>query len=195
MKILFMGTPDFAQAGLKKLIEDGREVVGVVTNPDKPKGRGHKMMMPPVKETAIEASIPVYQPQSLRNGELQEVLDELKPDVICVIAYGKILPSYVINYPKYGCINVHGSLLPSYRGAAPIQRSVINGEKYTGVTTMLMNEGLDTGDILLCEKVEIGETETSEELFDRLAPIGGELLLKTLDALESGTVTPVPHQR
>lgn len=190
MKILFMGTPDFAQASLKALIADGRNVAGVVTNPDKPKGRGHKMMKPPVKETAEEAGIPVWQPATLKNGELKEVLNEVKPDAICVVAYGRILPSYVLDYPKYGCINVHGSILPQYRGAAPIQRSVINGEKYAGVTTMLMNEGLDTGDMLLCEKVKIGDDETSEELFLRLAPIGAELLLKTLDCIEKNQITP-----
>ncbi len=191
MRILFMGTPDFAEASLNALIADGRNVVGVVTNPDKPKGRGHKMMKPPVKEAAEKAGIPVWQPVTLKNGELKEVLDILKPDVICVVAYGRILPDYVLKYPEYGCVNVHGSLLPAYRGAAPIQRSVINGEEYTGITTMLMNEGLDTGDMLLTQKVKIGNDETSEELFDRLAPIGGDLLLRTLDGLKDGTVTPV----
>lgn len=193
MRILFMGTPDFAQASLKALIEDGRKVVGVVTNPDKPKGRGHKMMKPPVKETAEAALIPVWQPQSLKNGELKEVLSELKPDIICVVAYGHILPPYVLEYPRYGCVNVHGSILPKYRGAAPIQRAVIDGEEYSGVTTMLMGEGLDTGDMLLCEKVKIGEEETSEQLFDRLAGVGGELLLKTIDAIENGTIKPIPQ--
>lgn len=193
MRILFMGTPDFAEASLNALIEDGRNVVGVVTNPDKPKGRGHKMMKPPVKEAAERAGIPVWQPATLKNGELKEVLESLMPDVICVVAYGRILPSYVIDYPKYGCVNVHGSLLPAYRGAAPIQRCVINGEEFAGITTMLMNEGLDTGDMLLTEKVKIGADETSEELFDRLAPIGGNLLLKTLDGLKEGSITPIPQ--
>ncbi len=193
MRILFMGTPDFAQESLKALLKDGRNVVGVVTNPDKPKGRGHKMMKPPVKETAEEAGIPVWQPVTLKDGSFQDVLDELKPDIIAVVAYGKILPGYIINYPKYGCVNVHGSLLPKYRGAAPIQRCVINGEKYAGITTMLMDEGLDTGDMLLCEKVEIGKDETSEQLFERLAPLGGELLLKTLDGLKENSITPVPQ--
>lgn len=193
MRILFMGTPDFAEASLNALVADGRNVVGVVTNPDKPKGRGHKMMKPPVKEAAERAGIPVWQPASLKNGELKEVLDTLKPDVICVVAYGRILPSYVLEYPAYGCVNVHGSLLPAYRGAAPIQRSVINGEEYAGITTMLMNEGLDTGDMLLAEKVKIGEDETSEQLFDRLAPIGGRMLLETLDGLKNGTITPTPQ--
>ena len=191
MRILFMGTPDFADASLKALIADGRNVVGVVTNPDKPKGRGHKMMEPPVKQTAVAAGIPVWQPTSLKNGELEEVLRELEPDIICVVAYGKILPAYVLRYPKYGCVNVHGSLLPKYRGAAPIQRAIIDGEEYSGITTMLMSEGLDTGDMLLCEKVQIGEEETSEQLFDRLAPIGGALLLKTIDGLKNNTIKPV----
>jgi len=193
MKIIFMGTPDFAAVSLKALLDSGREVAAVVTNPDKPKGRGHKMMKPPVKELAEEAGIPVYQPTSLKGGELKGLLDEVQPDVICVVAYGRILPEYIISYPKYGCINVHGSLLPKYRGAAPIQWSVINGDEFAGVTTMLMDNGLDTGDMLLTEKVRIGESETSEELFDRLAPIGGELLCKTLNALETGDVTPVPQ--
>lgn len=193
MRILFMGTPDFAEESLRALIKDGREVVGVVTNPDKPKGRGHKMMKPPVKILAEEAGIPVWQPSTLKDGAFQEVLDDLKPDVIAVVAYGKILPPYIINYPKYGCVNVHGSLLPKYRGAAPIQRSVIDGEKYAGITTMLMDEGLDTGDMLLIEKVEIEKDETSEKLFERLSVIGGELLLKTLDGLYENSITPVPQ--
>lgn len=193
MRILFMGTPDFAEMSLRALLDNGRNVVGVVTNPDKPKGRGHKMMKPPVKVAAEEAGLPVFQPQTLKNGELLPVLEELKPDIICVVAYGRILPSYVLEYPKYGCINVHGSLLPKYRGAAPIQRSVLDGEEFTGVTTMLMNEGLDTGDMLLVEKVKINEDETSEQLFDRLAKIGGEVLLKTLDGLKDGSITPIPQ--
>lgn len=193
MRILFMGTPDFAAASLRALLDSGRDVAGVVTNPDKPKGRGYKLVKPPVKELAEDAGIPVFQPASLKNGELQPVLDELQPDIICVVAYGKILPGYVLDFPRLGCVNVHGSLLPKYRGAAPIQWSVINGDEYAGITTMLMNEGLDTGDMLLCERVKIGAEETSAELFDRLAPLGGELLCKTLDALEKGTVRPEPQ--
>lgn len=188
LRILFMGTPDFAQMSLKELLEEKFNVVGVVTQPDKPKGRGHKMVFPPVKETAIEAGIPVFQPERLKGGELKEVLDELKPDLIVVVAYGRILPDYVLEYPKYGCINVHGSLLPKYRGAAPIQWSVINGEKETGVTTMLMDSGLDTGDMLLKDKVEIGEYETSEQLFERLSGIGARLLVKTIRELKN--ITP-----
>lgn len=191
MDILFMGTPDFAAASLKVLIQSRHNVVGVVTQPDKPKGRGHKLTPPEVKVIALENDIEVYQPVTLRNGELEDILKKLNPDLIAVVAYGKILPKYIIDFPKYGCVNVHGSLLPKYRGAAPIQWSVINGDEVTGVTTMLMDEGLDTGDMLLTQEVTIGEYETSEELFDRLAPIGGELLVKTIDALENESVTPI----
>lgn len=187
-RILFMGTPDFAQISLKKLTDEGFNIVGVVTQPDKPKGRGHKMVFPPVKELAIEKNIPVFQPESLKNGELVSVLEEILPEIIIVVAYGKILPDYVINYPKFGCINVHGSLLPKYRGAAPIQWSVINGEEKTGVTTMLMDKGLDTGDMLLKAETKIKEDETSEALFDRLSVIGAELLVETILSLNS--ITP-----
>lgn len=191
MRILFMGTPDFAAASLRALIDSEHEVVGVVTQPDKPKGRGHKLVACDVKVLAQEYKIPVFQPDTLKGGELKPVLDELSPELIAVAAYGKILPPYVIEYPKYGCINVHGSILPKYRGAAPIQRAVIDGEAETGVTTMLMDNGLDTGDILLVAKTKIGEYETSAELFDRLANIGGELLLDTISGLEKGEITPV----
>lgn len=186
-----MGTPDFAASSLKALINAEKNIVGVVSQPDKRKGRGHKMAPTDVKVVAIENNIPVYQPEKIKNGELMPVLDELKPDVIIVVAYGKILPDYVLSYPKYGCINAHASLLPKYRGAAPIQWAIINGETKTGVTTMQMDAGLDTGDMLLTAETEIGEYETAEELFDRLAIIGGELLIKTLDSLESGTLNPI----
>jgi len=190
MRILFMGTPDFAAASLKALINSEHEVIGAVTQPDKPKGRGQKMVACDVKVLAHENGIDVFQPETLKNGELKPILDELKPELIAVAAYGKILPEYVINYPKYGCVNVHGSLLPKYRGAAPIQWSVIDGEAETGVTTMLMDKGLDTGDILLMEKTPIGEYETSAELFDRLSEIGGKLLLDTIEGLKNGEITP-----
>lgn len=190
MKILFMGTPDFASASLSALINSGKDVVGVVSQPDKPKGRGHKMVPTDVKKTAQEAGLKVFQPESVKNGELNEILDELKPDIIVVVAYGKILPDYIINYPKYGCVNVHASLLPKYRGAAPIQWAIINGEKVTGVTTMKMDSDVDTGDMLLKEETEIGEYETSQELFERLAQIGGRLLIDTIDGLENGTIIP-----
>lgn len=194
MKILFMGTPDFAAECLKTMINAKLDIVGVVSQPDRPKGRGHKLVPTDVKAAALEVNLPVYQPEKIKNGEMQEILDELKPDVIVVVAYGKILPDYIINYPKYGCINVHASLLPKYRGAAPIQWAIINGEKTTGVTTMKMDSGLDTGDMLLKAETEIGEYETAEELFNRLAKIGGELLLKTLDGLENGSITPIPQE-
>lgn len=182
-RILFMGTPDFAEESLRKLIEEGFFVIGAVTQPDKPKGRGHRMVFPPVKELALANNIPVYQPEKLKNGEFLGVLEELKPEIIVVVAYGKILPDYILNYPEFGCINVHGSLLPKYRGAAPIQWAVLDGEKITGVTTMMMDSGIDTGDILLKEQTEIREYETSEQLFDRLAKMGGELLVKTIESL------------
>lgn len=191
MKILFMGTPDFAAEALKALIDAKLDIVAIVSQPDKPKGRGHKLMPTEVKAAALEAGLTVYQPEKIKNGELQEILDNLKPDLIVVVAYGKILPDYIINYPKYGCINIHASLLPKYRGAAPIQWSIINGDKKTGVTTMKMDSGIDTGDILLTEETEIGEYETSEELFDRLARIGGKLIVKTIEEIEN--ITPIPQ--
>lgn len=191
MKILFMGTPDFAAEALKALIDAKLDIAAVVSQPDKPKGRGHKLMPTEVKTAALEAGLTVYQPEKIKNGELQEILDNLKPDLIVVVAYGKILPDYIINYPKYGCINIHASLLPKYRGAAPIQWSIINGDKKTGVTTMKMDSGIDTGDILLTEETEIGEYETSEELFDRLAKIGGKLIVKTIEEIEN--ITPIPQ--
>lgn len=190
MKILYMGTPDFAVAPLKALFENNYNVCGVITQPDKPVGRKAILTPPPVKTVAIEAGINVYQPQTLKNGEGIEILRELNPDVVIVVAYGKILPKDFLEYPKYGCINIHGSLLPAYRGAAPIQRCVLDGQKYAGVTSMQMDEGLDTGDMLLKEQVEIGANETAGELFDRLAPLGAELLIKTLIALEKGELTP-----
>ena len=185
-----MGTPDFAASALRALVTAGENVTAVVSQPDRPKGRGHKLVPTDVKAAAMECGIPVYQPEKIKNGELQAVLDEVKPDVIIVVAYGKILPSYVLDYPKYGCINAHASLLPKYRGAAPIQWAIINGEKKTGVTTMLMDEGLDTGDMLMTTETDIGAEETAEELFDRLAVIGGKLLVKTLTALREGNLTP-----
>lgn len=194
MKILFMGTPDFAAVTLKAMINAGLNIAGVVSQPDRPKGRGHRMVPTEVKAAALEAGLNVYQPEKIKNGELQEVLDALKPDVIVVVAYGKILPDYIIDYPRYGCVNVHASLLPKYRGAAPIQWAIVNGEKTTGVTTMKMDSGLDTGDMLLKEETEIGEYETAEELFDRLAKIGGKLLVKTLEGLENGSITPVAQE-
>ncbi|MBO5364891.1 MAG: methionyl-tRNA formyltransferase [Clostridia bacterium] len=186
MRILFMGTPDFAVPCLTALVEAGHTLVGAVSQPDQPKGRGHKLQPPPVKAKALEYNIPVFQPTTLRDGGFQAVLDETKPELIAVVAYGKILPKYILDYPRYGCVNVHGSLLPKYRGAAPIQWSVINGEKTTGITTMYMAEGLDTGDMILKAQTEIGETETYGELHDRLSLMGAELLVKTVEQLEKG---------
>ncbi len=191
MKIVYMGTPDFAVPALKKLAgSEEHSVIAVFTQPDKPRGRKMILTPPDVKVCAQQLGIPVYQPASMRTEEAYGSLKELNPDVIVVAAYGQILPKAVLDLPKYGCVNIHGSLLPKYRGAAPIQQSVLDGEKITGVTTMLMDVGLDTGDILQTAQTEIGENETSGELFDRLALLGGELIIKTLAALENGTVTP-----
>ena len=188
MKILFMGTPDFAEKSLRAICEANYDVLGVVTNQDKPKGRGMKMVASPVKEYAISQNLNVYQPEKVRNNV--EFLDEVKklnPDLICVVAYGKILPKEILDIPKFGCINVHASLLPKYRGAAPIQWAVLNGDKETGVTTMYMDVGMDTGDIILSEKVKIGEDETTGELWDRLSKVGTNLLIETIKQIESGT--------
>lgn len=191
MKIIFMGTPDFATQCLKSLVESEHEVCAVFTQPDKPRGRKMVMTPPDVKVYALEKNIPVYQVASMRDGEALGIIKEYAPDVIVVAAYGKILPKEIIDYPKYGCINVHGSILPKYRGAAPIQWSVINGDAETGITTMQMNEGLDTGDMLLVEKTSISVADTAESVFERLALMGGELTLKTLDKAEKGELTPV----
>ncbi len=190
MRILFMGTPDFAEVVLSYIINAGHEVVGVISQPDRKKGRGQKVVFTPVHAFAEEHNLRFFAPESIKNGELCEVLEDTRPDMIVVVAYGKILPEYVLNYPKYGCINVHASLLPKYRGAAPIQWAIINGEKTTGVTTMFMEKGLDTGDMLLKEEVTIGENETAEELFDRLSHVGGKLILKTIEAAEKGELKP-----
>ncbi len=191
MRILFMGTPDFALFTLKALVEAGENVVGVVTQPDKPRGRGYELQPPPVKVYAIEQGIPVYQPVTLKGGAFDSELAGIAPDVIVVVAYGKILPPSVLEYPRFGCVNVHGSLLPQYRGAAPMQRAIMEGNAETGVTTMLMNEGLDTGDMLLRATVSIGENDTLEDIHDRLGAVGASLLLDTVRALAAGTVTPV----
>lgn len=188
MNILFMGTPDFAKESLEMVYNAGHKILGVVTNPDKPKGRGMKMIASPVKEFALQKSMPIYQPIKVRNNpEFIEEIRTLKPDVICVVAYGKILPKEILDIPKLGCINVHGSLLPKYRGAAPIQWAVLNGDKKTGITTMYMDVGMDTGDMILKEEVEIGDNETTGELWDRLSKIGGKLLVETLEKVENGT--------
>ena len=188
MRILFMGTPDFAEESLKALYNAGEEIVGVFTNPDRPQGRGMKMIASPVKTFALENKLPIYQPEKIRkNEEVIKQIQSLKPDCICVVAYGKILPKEILDIPPYGCINVHASLLPQYRGAAPIQWAVIHGEKETGVTTMYMDVGMDTGDMIYSQKVTIGEEETTGELWNRLAILGGELLVKTVKAIKKGT--------
>lgn len=190
MKIVFMGTPDFSVPCLNALIENGHEVVLVVTQADKPKGRGHKLTPPPVKECAVKHGIPVYQPASMKSDEVFEVLKEANADIFIVVAYGKILPGRILNLPPYGCVNVHASLLPKYRGAAPIQWSIINGETKTGVTTMQMDEGLDTGDMLMKIEVPIAPDETGETLHDKLSLAGKDVLIKTLTALQAGTLQP-----
>ena len=188
MKIVFMGTPDFAAESLKAIFSAGHEIKLVVTNPDRPKGRGMKMIPSPVKEYAFEKGLDIAQPEKIRNNtEFIEIIKEINPDVICVVAYGKILPKELLEIPSKGCINVHGSLLPKYRGAAPIQWAVLNGDKTTGITTMYMDEGMDTGDMILKQEVEIGEDETTGELWDRLSKIGANLLVETLKQIEDGT--------
>ena len=195
MKIVFMGTPDFAKESLKALTEAGYEISAVVTNPDKPKGRGMKMMMSDVKEYALEKGIKkIYQPEKVKNNEeLIKELEDIKPDLIVVVAYGKILPKKILDIPKFGSINVHGSLLPQYRGAAPIQWSIINGDKVTGVTTMFMDAGMDAGDIILKQEVKIGDDETTGELWNRLSVIGGKLLVETIKKVEQGTAPRTPQ--
>ena len=188
MRILFMGTPDFALFSLKALVESGEDVIGVVTQPDKPKGRGYTLMPPPVKVYATEKNLPVYQPATLKGEEFEALLTSLDPELIVVVAYGKILPKNVLEYPKYGCINVHGSLLPASRGAAPMQRAIIDGCRVTGITTMYMDVGLDTGDMLLMDEVEIGENDNFEDMHDRLGAVGAGTLLRTIEALKSGTL-------
>lgn len=195
MNIVFMGTPDFAVPCLKALVESGENVTAVFSQPDKPKGRGYKLTPPPVKEYAVSQNIPVYQPASLKKGddaeEAYRVLSELAPDLIVVVAYGKLLPPRILELPKTYCINIHASLLPKYRGAGPIQWSILNGETETGVTSMIMEEGLDTGDMLIKAALEIGENETADELHDRLAALGADVLLETVKAVKTGNINPV----
>ena len=193
MRILFMGTPDFALFTLRALVESGENVIGVVTQPDKPKGRGYALTPPPVKVYAEEQGLPVWQPNTLRGEEFAAFLEEQSPDLIVVVAYGKILPKNVLEYPKYGCINVHGSLLPEYRGAAPMHRAIMDGKRETGITTMMMDVGLDTGDMLLTRKIEICENDNFETVHDKLGACGAETLLDTLKALRAGTLTRIPQ--
>lgn len=197
MRIVFLGTPDFAAGSLNKLIENNYEIAGVFCQPDKAKGRGLDVTYSPVKTLALEHNIPVYQPAKMRDGEALAIMQELKPDIMVVVAYGKILPDDILAVPPLGAINVHGSLLPQYRGAAPIQWSVINGDKKTGVTTMYLATEMDSGDTIYSEETEIGEFETSGELYDRLTLIGADLLIKTLKDIEAGTAprTPQDHSK
>ena len=188
MRIVFMGTPEFAVPCLKSLISDGNEISGVFTQPDKPKGRGYTLTPPPVKVTALENGLEVFQPTTLKDGTAFEILKQLNPEMIVVVAYGKILPKEIIDLPEYGCINVHASLLPEYRGAAPIQWAVLDGKKKTGVTAMYMDIGLDTGDMLMKSELEISENETADELHDRLSELGAELIVNVVHSAQQGTL-------
>lgn len=193
MRVVFMGTPQFAVPALTALIEAGHEVAAVVTQPDKPKGRGKEVQMSPVKEKALECNIPVYQPVKARNPEFVEILTSLSPQVIVVAAFGQILPRSILDIPPFGCVNIHASLLPKYHGASPIQYAVINGDKESGITTMMMAEGIDTGDMLDQEAILLDEKETGGSLHDKLSAIGGRLILKTLEKLENGTAVRIPQ--
>ena len=193
MRIVFMGTPDFAAASLQKLIDEGFDVVGVFTQPDKPKGRGMELSFSPVKELALRAGLPVYQPEKMRDGTALAILRELRPDILVVVAYGRILPDDMLALPRCGAVNVHGSLLPKYRGAAPIQWAVLNGDSVTGVSTMFLASEMDAGDIIYTDETEIGEFETAGELFDRLMDMGAKLLVKTLRAIEDGSAPRTPQ--
>jgi methionyl-tRNA formyltransferase len=193
MKVLFMGTPDFAAVTLEKLIKSEHELLGVVTQPDKQKGRGRELSISPVKELALKHGIPVFQPNKVREAEFIDLVKAMAPEVIVVAAFGQILPKTFLDIPFYGCINVHGSLLPKYRGAAPIQYSIIDGENETGITIMYMDIGIDTGDMILQEKLTIADNETGGSLFDKMAYLGADLLLKALEQLEAGTAVRIPQ--
>lgn len=193
MNVIFMGTPDFAVPILDAIVNAGHRIVLVVTQPDKARGRGKKVTYSPVKEWAVEHNVPVYQPSRIRNPESIETVNNIPADVGVVAAFGQILPKEILDHPRLGCVNVHASLLPKYRGAAPIQWSILNGDEYTGVTTMQMGPGLDDGDILLQEKVKISSDETGGSLFDKLADVGASLLVKTLEGLDRGEITPIPQ--
>ncbi len=191
MRIIFMGTPEFSVPCLRRLIDDGENVVGVFTQPDKPKGRGYELAFSEVKQCALKHGIPVFQPKSMRDGEALKIFEQLQPELSVVVAYGKILPAEILYYPKYNSINIHASLLPKYRGAAPIQQCILNGESKTGVTSMLMDEGIDTGDILLRKETEIYENMTSGELHDVLSYLGADVLSDTVKALKNNELKPV----
>ncbi len=188
-----MGTPDFAACSLQKLIDEGFDIAGVFCQPDRPRDRGHKLVPCAVKQTAQAAGLAVYQPEKLRDGAALAILKDLSPELIAVVAYGKLIPDDILALPKYGCVNVHGSLLPRYRGSAPIQRAVLSGDDVTGVTTMYLSSGMDEGDMIYQARTAIGETETSGQLFDRLAPMGAELLVRTLRDIEAGTAPRTPQ--
>ena len=194
MKIVFMGTPDFAGEALKSLINSQHQIAAVLTQPDKPKGRGNKLAPPPVKEIALENRIPVFQPQRIRDAESLQILKDIQPDIIVVAAYGKILPQEILDLPTYGCVNIHASVLPKYRGAAPIHWAVVNGEKETGITIMQMDTGMDTGDILLVEKIEIPQSADSGEIFQKLAVTGSSLIIKALEKIEKGELNPIKQK-
>ena len=193
MRIMFMGTPDISAVCLRELIASDNEIVAVVTGKDKPRGRGNVMTPTPVKALALEHALPVYTPDSLKTEDFMELLREINPDLIAVVAYGKILPVSVLDFPKHGCVNVHVSLLPKYRGAAPMQRAIIEGESETGVTIMYMAEGVDTGDIITAEAFPIGPEDDFEAIHDRSAEVGGKLLVKTIKDIENGTATRTPQ--
>ena len=194
MRIVFMGTPDFSVPALKTLVDAGHEVAAVVTQPDRPKGRGKDVQMTPVKLQALEYGIPVYQPEKVKDPAFVEILKELHPEAIVVIAFGQILSKAILDIPPYGCVNIHASLLPKYRGAAPIQWAVIDGEKETGVTTLMMDVGLDTGDMLEKTVIPLDPKETGGSLFEKLSQAGGKLILSTLDKLEKGTAVRTPQK-
>jgi methionyl-tRNA formyltransferase len=194
MKAIFMGTPEFAVPCLDAMIKEKFELLAVFTQPDKPKGRGKKIMTPPVKELAVSNKIPVFQPSNLKGSESLELIKKINPDIIVVVAYGHILPKSILELPPFGCINVHASLLPKYRGAAPINWAIINGEEKTGITTMYMDAGLDTGDMILAEELVIGSDETAEELQARMSALGAEVLIKTLGFVETGNVVRVQQK-
>lgn len=191
MNIVFMGTPEFAVPCLQRLIDDGHNVSGVFTQPDKPKGRGHKIQFPPVKELAVKYNIPVFQPAKMRDGEALSILQKLNPELIIVVAYGKILPKEILELPKYGCVNMHASILPKYRGSAPIQWCVLNGEKESGVTSMQMDEGLDTGDMLLCKTCSIDKNDTAGDLHDKLSVIGADVMSETIKQIQENSLNSV----
>ena len=193
MRVVFMGTPDFSVGTLRELAKAGHEIAGVISQPDKPKGRGKNLQPTPVKEAAMELGLPVYQPKKVRDPEFIQVMKELNPDVIVVVAFGQIIPKEILHMPKYGCINVHASLLPAYRGAAPIQWAVINGDEFTGVTTMRMDEGVDTGDMIAKSTVRLAPDETGGSLFDKLSAEGARLCVETMKMIEDGTAEYTPQ--